>query len=372
VKETIKLLINSVGSLVGQNILDVLEHPEFSRRHLFELIGTNSQPDSYNNFRCDRCYLVPQTSSPEFGKRIIQVIETELPDIILSGRDEDSLRIMSIRNDHSWWHGVLPYGTTQSLRIGLNKLETSLFAKRNRLAFAESFVAGKQTNEHDLKHFTDRVGFPFIAKPIEGYASKGVCFIRTMDEAVKMSNGDMIFQEYLGDPEALSVYFDQMKGPLPLYFDIPPVVIYSAASIINPDGEMAPICILENYHQHGITVRCSRIYDDVLESIASDFFKAYHAEGGVGPVSVQFRKDKNGNWKAMEMNLRSNGNTFSRFLFGQDEVGLIMKWFLGIKDFPVYTLEERAASWKIMKPYQTRIILNADIQTLEQSGIWSK
>ena len=37
-----KLLITSVGSLVGQGILDVLECPGRSRRGLVTVIGTNS------------------------------------------------------------------------------------------------------------------------------------------------------------------------------------------------------------------------------------------------------------------------------------------------------------------------------------------
>ena len=53
-----KWLITSVASLVGQNILDVLEYPGFSRRFLVNIVGVNSLPDSAGNFRCDRCYLV--------------------------------------------------------------------------------------------------------------------------------------------------------------------------------------------------------------------------------------------------------------------------------------------------------------------------
>ena len=61
-----KLLLSSVGSLVGQEILDVLEAPGCSRRHLVEVIGTNSVAAAANNFRCDRCCLVPETAKPEF------------------------------------------------------------------------------------------------------------------------------------------------------------------------------------------------------------------------------------------------------------------------------------------------------------------
>lgn len=62
-QDKIKILIASVGSLVGQNILDALEFPEFNRRNLVHITGTNSISLTANNFRCDECYLVPPTAS---------------------------------------------------------------------------------------------------------------------------------------------------------------------------------------------------------------------------------------------------------------------------------------------------------------------
>ncbi len=66
----LRLLIVSVGSLVGQNILDSLEFPAFSRRHLVFVAGTNSLVMTANNFRCDEFFLVPPTSSPDYPESI--------------------------------------------------------------------------------------------------------------------------------------------------------------------------------------------------------------------------------------------------------------------------------------------------------------
>ena len=41
-----KLLITSVGSLVGQNILDVSDYPAYTRRPPVEVIGVNSVADA--------------------------------------------------------------------------------------------------------------------------------------------------------------------------------------------------------------------------------------------------------------------------------------------------------------------------------------
>ena len=77
-----KVLLTSVGSLVGQNILDVLEYPGFSRRSLMRVVGTNSVPDAACNFRCDRCYLLPLTATAEYSARMREILLEESPDLI--------------------------------------------------------------------------------------------------------------------------------------------------------------------------------------------------------------------------------------------------------------------------------------------------
>ena len=64
-----------MGSLVGQNILDVLEYAGASRRSLVEVVGTNSLPDSPGNFRCDRSYLVPESGAPDYAERIASILQ---------------------------------------------------------------------------------------------------------------------------------------------------------------------------------------------------------------------------------------------------------------------------------------------------------
>ena len=72
-----KVLLTSVGSLVGQNILDVLEYPGFSRRSLMRVVGSNSVPDAACNFRCDRCYLLPLTATAEYSARMREILLEE-------------------------------------------------------------------------------------------------------------------------------------------------------------------------------------------------------------------------------------------------------------------------------------------------------
>ncbi len=121
----IKILISSVGSFVGQNILDVLEYKGFYRRNLVTIIGTNSLAESPNNFRCDTCYTVPNTLHPDFRNALTSIIENEKPDLIFSARDEDSAIVALIMQDNPQFQGLSPCGNFTSLLIGLNKGESS-------------------------------------------------------------------------------------------------------------------------------------------------------------------------------------------------------------------------------------------------------
>ena len=57
-----KLLILSVGSLLGQVTLDVLD----GRRDHLHIVGFNSIANAPSNYRCDEVFLTPETLNPQF------------------------------------------------------------------------------------------------------------------------------------------------------------------------------------------------------------------------------------------------------------------------------------------------------------------
>ncbi len=83
----VKILITSAGSLVGYNILDVLE----GRRQDLQIIGTNSIEADANIYRCDKAYLVPSTrhNKLDFSHALSEILDIEQPNLIIPGRDDD-------------------------------------------------------------------------------------------------------------------------------------------------------------------------------------------------------------------------------------------------------------------------------------------
>lgn len=371
-KSKLKILITSVGSLVGTNILDVLDFPGFSRRDAVTVYGTNSIPVSPNNFRCDECFLLPNTSSGDFGKLIIDIINKVQPDLILSGRDEDTEVLWNIVNDNKLTAKV-PYGDIKTLIYALDKWETWEFTQKYDLPFAETFMMGKSGGLDELKAFCEKFEYPLIAKPVRGFASKGVFFIRDWDDAKEASAFEnYIFQEYLGEKGINDKYFEMMDGFTPLFTHAPNIYHHSCHTFISPDGTIDPIFISHNQHDSGVTMGFRKVYDDELERLTINYAKALHAEGGAGPVTVQYRKDKHGQYKAQEMNMRTNGNTFPRFLLGQDDLGLIVNAFVEGFDFPVYKVSKETEQCVIAKSLLSNKIENADLDALSNNKHWSK
>lgn len=370
VKKKIKILITSVGSLVGQNIIDVLEYKDFFRRNLVTLIGANSLAASPNNFRCDKCYLLPETSTNEFKDKTINIIKQECPDLILSGRDEDTELVAKLMKDNPHLPGKLPYGEIHTLTFALDKLETWNFCKKYNLPFAETLKAG--SSEESIQKFVEKNGFPLIAKPMRGFASKGVFFVKNQKDLDSISNyKNYLLQEYLGDSNLLSEYFNKMTGPTPLFVHAPNIYHHSCHLIIAPDGKLSPIFISRNDHNSGVTVGFKKVEKKDLEELTKSFAKSIYSEGGYGPLTIQFRLSKNNEWKAQEINFRTNGNTFPRFIMGQDDIGLIISSVLPEFDFPVYYAPLKNKSFIIGKTLLSNVMLPEQIEKLEVNGEWS-
>ena len=87
-------------------------------------------------------------------------------------------------------------------------------------------------------------------------------------------------------------------------------------------------------------------------------------------MGAQFKLDRNNNWKAQEVNMRANGNTYARFLMGQDDLGLIINEFFPDFDFPIYQPEEKEVNFIVGKTLMTNKLSIEDLDVLENRKVW--
>ena len=330
----LRLLITSVSSLVGQNILDALEFRPFPRRSAVELIGISSEARHPNNFRCDRFYHLPPIAEAEaFHARFGQILDREQPRLVLAGRDADALVLARLQLERP--DLLSPYGSPATVQITLNKHASARFAAEAGLAFAASHLAGPGSEPAALAAFCEQVGYPLIAKPREGYASQGVYFVRDWQDACRLqAQGEWLFQEYLGQGRELADYLAAFAGVPPLFLHPRLVFHHSCQTYISRRGEVGEVFVSYNRHLMGQTVEFRRVEIPELTTLTLRSARALAAVGGRGPFNIQCRQDRSGAWKILEMNARTNGNTSARLCWGYDELGLILNDLLPGAGFP--------------------------------------
>ena len=367
-----RLLIMSVGSLVGQNILDAIEN----RRDKIYVIGTNSIAKNPRNFRCDKTYLTTQISNEEqFESEFIDVLKKESPDLILAGRDEDALFLAKFKEKFPEYSDIITSGKSSVVSLMLNKYKSFRFAKDHDLQFADSFYYNNGYDINQLKVFVHQVGFPVVIKPIVGHSSQGVYFIineEHLDSAlIEHEKKDILFQEYLGHERDFEYYFSYLKKGIPLYFGFPDENQCAGQTIISPNGDISRIYLSIVKMVRGYPVHSERIIEPEMENLVYKCAKAFYDIGWYGLLNVQMKADKNGKWKVFEFNPRMTGSTSARRLLDYDEFGTLTDIFKPEFNIPNDS-RDGMLEGVVFRDYVDFLMMNKDVEKLEKNKIWEK
>lgn len=362
-----KLLITSVGSLLGQNILDSIE----TRRHLIEVVGMDSAAENYRNFRCDVVHLVPNSDSEHFLSNFTRIIETEKPDFILPGRDGDSIFLSDLKSRYpEKFSKLIPFGSSVIPRIVLDKYKTHIFCKQNQLAFADTLLF--TDNRIELNEFVSKHRFPLVVKPSTGFGSHGVYFVLNDDQLNEIiKEGEVLFQEYLGNPDDIFKYENVFKKGIPLFFQIPEEKQYAAQTIISPDGTVGEVFITINTMVMGRAECVKEIKNKDIEELVSNFSREFYKNGWYGPVNFQLKPDRNGKWKVFELNSRLTGTSSGRTLLGYDEFGILTDIFIPEFKIPNLTKSQKVKG-RVIKYLHDNLILDENIEQLNSNKEWRK
>jgi carbamoyl-phosphate synthase large subunit len=357
-----KIVITSVGSLVGQNILDALE----GRRDAITLVGTNSIAESANNFRCDTVYLAPPAIEKRaYRQRLLEVFERERPDIVLPGRDDDVLVLAELRDTMPQWSPIIPCGPLAAARILDDKLLSYQFARERGLPFADTASADKA----QLADLVARSGFPLIAKPRAGNGSRGVCVIHNgaQLEAASALSG-YLFQEYLDPAEDVLDLARVWATGSPL-FHAPRYLQYACQILIAPSGELTAACCTQMTMIMGRCEQCVGADDADLQRVVEAYAKAFAQRGWVGPLNLQGRRNGRGEFKPYELNGRFTGATSARIHVGFDEVRLLVQQFTGrpLPYSPALGTPDRIV-FKTLTDFSIGL---PDLARLRNQGVWT-
>lgn len=364
--DRLRVLVTSVGSLVGQNILDALE----GRRDRVHLIGTNLEACNARLFRCDAVYLMPPTDeSDAFLERLLGIIEREQPDLWLAARDQDVLVQAGLRESHPHLTRMLTVGARAAALMMQDKWLSYRFAVERGLPFAESVIGGPDRQQPVLE-FARRHGFPLLAKPRRGYGSHGIFAVRNETQLRRaLRDREMLFQQFLEPPEELADYARRLRLGLPLFFAIAEKGQHVCQTVIGPGGDIGPMFCSISRNVLGRSERTEPVDDPALARIGRRYAEAVAAIGWVGPFNLQCKRDPTGAYVAFEMNGRLTGTTSARLAMGYDEIGILARSFAGPGRLPDWTLSP-PPQCLVIKSLTDGVVDLDQVERLTAEGVW--
>jgi carbamoylphosphate synthase large subunit len=363
----IRLLILSVGSLLGQNILDALDP---RRRHV-RVIGANSESDNPRPFRCDVAYLVPAISNESgLQDRILDIVSRENPDLILPGRDDDVVFLSKLREKHLPLAGRIPCGSQEAARILRDKALSFRFARRNDLPFADTFVPDPAVSSEEAGEWLRRHRFPLLAKPLQGFGSRGIKLVLTRDHFNRiLQAGGYVVQEWLGAPPPLNDHLRELDLGYPLFLCLPEEAQYAGQTVIAPDGRVLDVFCSVNTMVLGRCERSQAVGDPGLIDVTKAYAEAMARAGWRGSFNVQLKRQPDGAYKAHEMNGRMTGSTSARRWLGYDEIRMLVREFVGIDLGPAKDESGPFASC-VARSLTDYPVFAKHVETLRRNGVW--
>lgn len=292
------ILVSGASGIVGYGTLRSLQKSETPYR----LIGTTIYSDSVAPAFCDVFEQAPLTSDAGYLDWLIEVINKHNVDMIIPGIDIDLYAWNDNRRQIVDATGVAILLNNQSL-INLCRDKWSFYEKLHTAGIEEAIesrVSG------DFTELRDAFGLPFIMKPRQGFASKGIVIVENEEDFTQHKHklGEVLMaQPIVGDKETeytVSAFFDndsKLCGLMSLRRKLAKEGFTEKAEVSTPEG-----------------------VETAIEKIAGLLMP-------VGPTNFQFRVH-DGQLKLLEINPRISSATSIRTAFGYNESVMAAQYVL--------------------------------------------
>ena len=148
-----------------------------AQRDSIWLATTNSTASEPVLFDFDAVYLTPEVArQPDaYAARFRDLLSDFEPDLVIPCRDDDVSFLADERLRHKAMAPRFLCGDAMVAAAMLDKLESARFSAQHGLPFAPKVEVSSDAEAANL--FASTHGFPLIAKPRRGFASRGVRLI---------------------------------------------------------------------------------------------------------------------------------------------------------------------------------------------------
>jgi carbamoyl-phosphate synthase large subunit len=321
-----RLLFLSGGSQVAQFVLAALRQ----RRSPLRLLATSSISDDPGLWEYDKVFLVPPTAKQpaEFKERVLRIIAEEKVDLVIPCRDDDIAVLGELAEAHPELWPKAMCGPSRVGRAMDDKWNTYLFCKQHNLPVAESLIAGSAETP---QQFAERVGFPLIAKPRDGFSSKGIFLLENLAQLERaLARPKYAVQEFLGDPETYWSFKRSIElDGMPLFYTLHGLK-HEIQLMFTPSSEH--VGTFATFNRQAFR---ARHVDPNTEAetlaLARRCGEVFSRLGWRGPLNIQCQRDRRGRLTIHEFNGRYSALAAERWMLGYDEVAMGIELFTDLK-----------------------------------------
>ena len=295
----VRVLVTGVGGNVAQGVLKALRHSGLARR----VVGTDANPMAAGLFMVDRGYVVPRADEPDFADCLIDILRREDIDLVFVGADAETIHLSRQRDR-------LEKETAARVLVAPFEVVENCHDKWRTAGWLEKIgvphpLTARSDDLEGLEALAGRAGFPLIAKPRQGFASRDIYLINHYRELMPIAGKygrDGIVQAYVGRPE------DE----------------YTAAAFSARPPDVDAVIVMRRELLQGTSYRIESVPDKSL----TDAVRSWAVKMGVlGPCNIQFRLTGHGP-VCFEVNARFSGTTGVRYLFGYNDVDMAIRSFI--------------------------------------------
>ena len=169
----VKVVITGAGGGGANNIISTIKE-----REKYELIGFDISPYKVARANVDSRYVVPPASSPNYEKKISEIIKAEKPVLIIPTNDPEVEKLSEIRDNIETNLFFPPH---EEVSLCLDKWKFYNFALENKINVAETYHV-EEIDDVD-KIFSKFDSDLLWCRAIKGAGSKGATKVKDSEQA---------------------------------------------------------------------------------------------------------------------------------------------------------------------------------------------
>jgi nucleoside-diphosphate-sugar epimerase len=312
--------ITCIGSGIGQSVISSCRMSKLP----IQTVGLGNNPFAYGAYDCDFYDYLPTIYSEHYVEELIKKCRKYKIDLVIPGLDDEALLLSeSIEEFEKAGIKVIVAGA-ELLRLCCDKAKMSIELNRVADIFVKSYR--KADIEGKLKSCDTR--FPLIAKPVGGFASRGIKIIKGYAD-LNLIGDQHVIQELAipcsEDPNR-DIFLEQIDKNIN-----PQISEISIQLVANKNGALLGRMASYNKLNNGVPIEIVPYENEYVWSEIDKLIPTFRELGMRGPLNIQGRLTDNG-LKLFEMNARFTGITALRALMGFNEVEACIKEWLDIDD----------------------------------------